>query len=414
MQPGYELCVSRALLRYYRRLGSTHLDIIPTHFTEFYYRMSAKVYFEKQGGDRLCGVHCLNSLLQNPVFTQVDLNKYAAELDKEESALLAGKSNGASAPRSMTISSFSNQPESQNMDYNTGYFSLGVLEKALSTKYNLTVENAARRDIVQDISRNGFVSHEGFVIHLSDHWFSARRLGSQWYFLDSLKSGPQPVSENDLWGTLQGLIQSGNNVFIISGGKLPEPCGLPGKPRVVLKAHQFLLTPDEIQQRLKSPPSADEPNGGSSLSKKPRPTDWESLGTGQSLTGAPKSVPIDDDMKRAIQESLSDIQLPPEPSSSEPANNIWHVSVRLPSGTRVGRKFTLSSSTLADLFRWVEYISLSNSVSVSSDLSLVGRGLKITRLGDGMQVNDHVFPASVSLGQVTGISAGQDLLNLGK
>ena len=30
------------------------------------------VYWEKQGSDRLCGVHCLNSLLQGPFFDEVN------------------------------------------------------------------------------------------------------------------------------------------------------------------------------------------------------------------------------------------------------------------------------------------------------------------------------------------------------
>ena len=29
------------------------------------------VYWEKQGTDRLCGVHCINSLLQGPFYDEV-------------------------------------------------------------------------------------------------------------------------------------------------------------------------------------------------------------------------------------------------------------------------------------------------------------------------------------------------------
>ena len=29
------------------------------------------IYWEKQGTDRLCAVHCLNSLLQGPLYTEV-------------------------------------------------------------------------------------------------------------------------------------------------------------------------------------------------------------------------------------------------------------------------------------------------------------------------------------------------------
>ena len=47
-----------------------------------------RIYFEKQSKDRLCGLHCLNSLLQGPFFDIVSLTEIALELDKEESLLL--------------------------------------------------------------------------------------------------------------------------------------------------------------------------------------------------------------------------------------------------------------------------------------------------------------------------------------
>lgn len=47
-----------------------------------------KVYFEKQSNDRLCGVHCLNNLLQGPFFDAVDLSEIALRLDEIESSLI--------------------------------------------------------------------------------------------------------------------------------------------------------------------------------------------------------------------------------------------------------------------------------------------------------------------------------------
>ena len=29
------------------------------------------IYWEKQGSDKLCGVHCINTLLQGPFFNEV-------------------------------------------------------------------------------------------------------------------------------------------------------------------------------------------------------------------------------------------------------------------------------------------------------------------------------------------------------
>ena len=52
---------------------------------------TSRVYFEKQGRDNLCGLHCLNSLLQGPFFDEISLSQIAQALDKEEAELLGGE-----------------------------------------------------------------------------------------------------------------------------------------------------------------------------------------------------------------------------------------------------------------------------------------------------------------------------------
>lgn len=42
------------------------------------------IYWEKQGKDRLCGLHCINSLMQGPVFNESNLASIAYELDQYE------------------------------------------------------------------------------------------------------------------------------------------------------------------------------------------------------------------------------------------------------------------------------------------------------------------------------------------
>ena len=53
------------------------------------------IYFEKQGGDMMCGVHSVNALLQGPVFDEVKMSQIGLALDKEEQELLGGGSAGA-------------------------------------------------------------------------------------------------------------------------------------------------------------------------------------------------------------------------------------------------------------------------------------------------------------------------------
>ena len=46
------------------------------------------VYWEKQGKDRMCGLHAINSILQGPTFHEGTLSEIANRLDQAEKALL--------------------------------------------------------------------------------------------------------------------------------------------------------------------------------------------------------------------------------------------------------------------------------------------------------------------------------------
>ena len=47
------------------------------------------IYFEKQGRDMMCGVHCINALLQGPYFDEVTMSNIALALDQREKDLMA-------------------------------------------------------------------------------------------------------------------------------------------------------------------------------------------------------------------------------------------------------------------------------------------------------------------------------------
>ena len=42
------------------------------------------IYWEKQADDKLCGLHCLNSSLQAPIYNEITLSQLAMELNKNE------------------------------------------------------------------------------------------------------------------------------------------------------------------------------------------------------------------------------------------------------------------------------------------------------------------------------------------
>lgn len=70
----------------------------------------------------MCGVHCINSLLQGPYFDEVQMAQIAMALDEEEQRLFGGVSADSKGLRKGQTS------HNVAMD---GNFSIQVLQKAL-------------------------------------------------------------------------------------------------------------------------------------------------------------------------------------------------------------------------------------------------------------------------------------------
>lgn len=79
------------------------------------------IYWEKQQSDLLCGLHCLNSLIQAPLFDEITLAEIGQKLDKKEEQLLGKKS-------------YTNVNESGN-------FSLQVLIEALKSTGDFRIDS---------------------------------------------------------------------------------------------------------------------------------------------------------------------------------------------------------------------------------------------------------------------------------
>ncbi|CEF62902.1 Machado-Joseph disease protein MJD family-containing protein [Strongyloides ratti] len=113
------------------------------------------IYFEKQEG-QLCAQHAINMLLQDHIFTAVDLGMIAQTLDTKEKEQLLDSSNYVS----------------QHMD-DTGYFSLQVIEMALKNVSNLRLINFESPEGAH-IKANPTLAN-AFVLHLDQHWFAIRK-----------------------------------------------------------------------------------------------------------------------------------------------------------------------------------------------------------------------------------------------
>jgi ataxin-3 len=126
------------------------------------------IFFEKQEG-QLCAQHCLNSLLQGPIFTAVDLAGYARQLDEEEQATMA--EGGFTNPEFLR---FMQQPSS-NMD-DSGFFSVQVIAKALSM-WNLELESLTSPQMKRALDDP--TTQKAFICNHDSHWLTVRKLGQQ-------------------------------------------------------------------------------------------------------------------------------------------------------------------------------------------------------------------------------------------
>ncbi|XP_028994103.1 ataxin-3 isoform X1 [Betta splendens] len=159
----------------------------------------------------LCAQHCLNNLLQGEYFTPVDLSSIAHQLDEEERMRMA---EGGMA--SEEYRTFLQQP-SGNMD-DSGFFSIQVISNALRV-WGLELILFNSREY-QSLMINP-INEKAFICNYKEHWFTIRKLGQQWFNLNSLLTGPELISDTYLALFLAQLQQEGYSIFVIRGN-LPE------------------------------------------------------------------------------------------------------------------------------------------------------------------------------------------------
>nr|XP_033808709.1 ataxin-3 isoform X1 [Geotrypetes seraphini] len=168
------------------------------------------VFHERQEGS-LCAQHCLNNLLQGEYFSPVELSSIAHQLDEEERMRMA--EGGLTSDEYRT---FLEQP-SGNMD-DSGYFSIQVISNALKVwGLELSLFNSPeyQRLMIDPINERAF------ICNYKEHWFTIRKLGKQWFNLNSLLTGPELISDTYLALFLAQLQQEGYSIFVVKGD-LPD------------------------------------------------------------------------------------------------------------------------------------------------------------------------------------------------
>ncbi|XP_066151096.1 ataxin-3-like isoform X2 [Euwallacea fornicatus] len=196
------------------------------------------IFHEKQDGS-LCAQHCLNSLLQGSYFNAVDLGSLASRLDEEEREQMA--EGGVDTEDYRT---FLQQPSS-NMD-DSGYFSVQVISSALQV-WGLELVPYCSTDERAKSALENPSQMQAFICNYKEHWFTIRKIGNQWFNLNSLLAKPQLISDTYLSLFLAQLRNEGYLGPSISTESDPD---LQAALRLSLQSSEQQDSPDSDDREL--------------------------------------------------------------------------------------------------------------------------------------------------------------------
>jgi ataxin-3 len=189
----------------------------------------------------LCGQHAINNLLQESLFSAVDLAEIAHELDAQERrCILEGGNLSPDALRLLSESS-------GNVD-ESGNFSIQVLRAALQRSHGVELISWSGAEGKQQTDPT---AENGFIVNRSAHWFAIRKINNRWWNLNSTLEKPEVVSPFYLSAFLTQLRSDGYTVFI-ARGTLPKcgekPFAVPNRPGSNWHRERDLLGPDAPPQ----------------------------------------------------------------------------------------------------------------------------------------------------------------------
>jgi ataxin-3 len=293
------------------------------------------IYFEKQSDDRLCGLHCINSLLQGPYFNIIQLSEIGMKLDEEEQKLF-GK----------------NYTSHNNVD-DSGNYNIQVLTKALNI-YNCKVDNLKRNEAISLLEKQKNL--EALIFNSSSHWFAIRKIDGIWFNLNSTNSfpGPEIISEFYLSAFIQGTEDAGYTNFLIKN--LPKLPDLNSEIYDNLLPYQNLVKYEDIINANKSK-NGDKDEEENKNKFKPF-TGKGYIIDNQYANDIKQIVNYDDEdeeMKQAYKLSLIEYseqlkrQLPQEPKNE---NSTFNISINY-NGKIFSRKFN-SYDKIGDIINFVK------------------------------------------------------------
>ncbi|CAK9179763.1 unnamed protein product [Ilex paraguariensis] len=262
------------------------------------------LYHEVQES-KLCAVHCVNTVLQGPFFSEFDLAALASDLDRKERQMMLEGSG--------SVSAYVYLPEESHNVSMDGDFSIQVLQKALEVwdlqviPLNCPVAEPAQID--PELAN-------AFICHLQDHWFCIRKVNGEWYNFDSLYAAPEHLSKFYLSAYLDTLKGFGWSIFLVRGN-FPKECPITSSE--ASNGYGQWLSPEDAERITKSCHSTQkQPNRTNQTQQLSDPYRQYS-GTDMLLD------PEDEDLKAAIAASLMDSSpatVDAKPSPSEKENTV--------------------------------------------------------------------------------------------
>ncbi|XP_078178636.1 josephin family protein [Carex rostrata] len=173
------------------------------------------LYHEVQEG-KLCAVHCVNTVLQGPYFSELDLAALASDLDKQERQVLM-QGGDLQSEQGDFLSDGSHNVSLE------GNFSIQVLQKALEVwdLEAVPLDAPAQEESVYDPAER----ETAFICHQENHWFCIRKVNGEWYNFNSLYPAPEHLSKFYLSAYIDSLKASGWTIFTVKGN-FPKECNL--------------------------------------------------------------------------------------------------------------------------------------------------------------------------------------------
>ncbi|CAI0424409.1 unnamed protein product [Linum tenue] len=242
------------------------------------------LYHEVQES-KLCAVHCVNTVLQGPFFSEFDLAALASDLDTKERQVMSHAGPAPPAAGGDFLSA-----ESHNVSMG-GDFSIQVLQKALEV-WDLQVIPFSSP--VAEPAHLDPDTENAFICHLHDHWFCIRKVNGEWYNFDSLGAAPVHLSKFYLAAYLDSLRSASWSIFLVRGN---FPQEFPISSSEASNGYGQWLSPEDADRIIKSCSDAQDVQDPKPLSiVRPGTDSYEEMWSQRE----------DEDLKAAIAASLMD------------------------------------------------------------------------------------------------------------